>query len=94
MLGNSKTVLSMDERGYIKLVSDEITGKIIGAQIICARATDMISEIATAIAHGLTAKDLASVIRPHPTYAEGITETAEDIFGMAIHLAPGKGRKK
>jgi dihydrolipoamide dehydrogenase len=94
MLGNCKTVLSMDERGYIKIISDEITGKVIGAQLVCARATDMISEIATAIAHGLTARDLASVIRPHPTYAEGITETAEDIFGMAIHLAPRKGRNK
>lgn len=93
MLGNCKTVLSMDERGYIKLVSDEITGKIIGAQIICARATDMISEIAMAIAHGLTAKDLASVIRPHPTYSEGITETAEDIYGFATHLTPKKGKK-
>ncbi len=90
MSGNAKTVLSMDERSYVKVISDSATGKLLGAQIICARATDMIGEFATAIVNGLTAKDMASVIRPHPTYNEAVTEAVEDMEGMAIHLMPVK----
>lgn len=90
MLGNSKTVLSMGERGFIKVICDSETGHILGAQLLCDRATDMVSEFATAIVNKLTAKDLAAVIRPHPTYSEAITEAAEDVEGMAIHLIPKK----
>ncbi len=88
MLGNAKTQLSGGERGFIKVISDEATGKLLGAQLLCDRATDMVSEFATAIVNGLTARDLASVIRPHPTYSEAITEAVEDIDGMAVHLMP------
>jgi dihydrolipoamide dehydrogenase len=48
----------------------------------------MVSEFATAIVQELTVKDLAAVIRPHPTYSEAITEAVEDVEGMAIHLMP------
>jgi len=88
MLGNSKTLLSMGERGFIKLVCDADTGLLLGAQLLCDRATDMVGELALAISRKLTYKDLASVIRPHPTYEEAITEAAEDTEGMAIHLMP------
>lgn len=88
MLGNGKTLLSMGERGFIKVICDAQTDKIIGAQLLCDRATDMVSEFTTAIANQLRYQDLASVIRPHPTYNEAVTEALEDIEGMAIHLVP------
>jgi dihydrolipoamide dehydrogenase len=88
MLGNSKTLLSMGERGFIKLVCQADTGRILGAQLLCDRATDMIGELGLAISKKLTSKDLASIIRPHPTYEEAITEAADDIEGMAIHIMP------
>lgn len=88
MLGNSKTLLSMGERGFIKVVCDADTGRLLGAQLLCDRATDMVGEFATAIVNRLTYKDLASVIRPHPTYEEAVTEAVEDVDGMAIHLLP------
>jgi len=50
--------------------------------------TDIISELTCAIVNKLTAEELASAIRPHPTYVEGISEAVEDLFGMAIHMAP------
>jgi dihydrolipoamide dehydrogenase len=90
MLGNSKTILSMGERGFIKVISDAGTGRILGAQLLCDRATDMVSEFTTAIVNGLTTKDLAAAIHPHPTYSEAITEAVEDVEGMAIHLIPKK----
>lgn len=90
MLGNSKTILSRGERGFIKVICDSKTEKILGAQLLCDRATDMINDFTTAIVHGLTPKDLSEVIRPHPTYGEAITEALEDTLGMAIHLMPRK----
>lgn len=74
MSANGKSVLTRQERGFIKVVADEASHKILGAQMMCARATDMISEFGTAIANGLTLEQMASVVRPHPTFSEGITE--------------------
>lgn len=90
MLGNSKTILSMDDRGFIKIIIDSETDKVLGAQLICARATDMVGELATAIANGLTVEDLSSVIRPHPTYLEGVTEAIDDVYSKAIHMLPNR----
>ncbi|MDF2544747.1 MAG: hypothetical protein K0S47_4465 [Herbinix sp.] len=74
MLGNCKTILCGEERGFIKAIFDANSDVLIGAQLMCSRATDMVGEFATAIVNKLTSKDLASVIRPHPTYEESITE--------------------
>ncbi len=90
MLGNSKTLLSMGERGFVKLICDAKTGRLLGAQLLCDRATDMVGELALAISKKLTYKELSSIIRPHPTYEEAITEAADDIENMAIHLMPRK----
>ena len=64
---NGKSVLSGQERGFIRLVAREDNEKIVGAQLMCARATDMIGELALAISRGITAGELAGVIHPHPT---------------------------
>lgn len=77
---NGKSVLSMQERGFIKLVADSGTGRILGGQMMCARATDIIGEIGLAIAKGLTAGDLAEVIMAHPTFSEGIGEAAAEVL--------------
>ena len=73
---NGKSVLSLQERGFIKVVYLEDTHVIIGAQLMCARATDMVSEFAAAIRQGMTMEQMADVVRPHPTFSEMITEAA------------------
>lgn len=77
---NGKSLLSQQERGFIKLVAESETGRIIGAQLMCARATDMIGELGLAIGKGMTAKDLAAVIMAHPTFSEGVAEAAQDLL--------------
>ena len=74
MGSNGRTAISGGERGYIRVVSDRATGKILGAQMMCGRATDMISEFTQAISAGLTIQDMARVIRPHPTFSEAISD--------------------
>lgn len=86
--GNCKTMISGDERGYIKVILDVGTNRIIGSEIVCARATDMIGELALAITSGMKGEDIGRIIRAHPTYYEGITEAIEDISGSAIHMIP------
>jgi len=74
MGANGKSILSMQERGFIKVVADAKSHKVIGAQMMCARATDMISQFSQAIVSGLTIEDMSKTIYPHPTFSEGIGE--------------------
>jgi dihydrolipoamide dehydrogenase len=85
MGANARTMIEQGERGFIKLVFATDDNRLLGASLMCARATDLISEMALALAHGHTADDLLRAMRPHPTFSEGITEAAEGIFGEAIH---------
>jgi len=80
MRSNGKSIITSRQNGFIHLVFEEYSGTLVGAQIVCPRATDMISEMATAIANGLTAKQLRLAMRAHPTYSEGITEAIENYF--------------
>ena len=83
-----KTVIEGGERGFVKLVFDARSGVLLGAQLMCGRATDLIAGLTQAIDRGMTAEELASVIRPHPTFSEAVTEAAEDALGGAIHAMP------
>ena len=74
MMANGKSVLTIQERGFIKVVAEKKTEKILGAQIMCARATDIISQFTQAIVNEMTLSQMAQVIYPHPTFSEGIGE--------------------
>jgi dihydrolipoamide dehydrogenase len=88
MSANARTLIATDERCFIKLVFESETRRLIGAQLMCERATDMIGELATALANGLGDKELLRAVKAHPTFSEGIAEAAEDAFGGALHAAP------
>lgn len=90
MLANGKSMLSLQDRGFIKVVYDVDHDCLVGAQLMCARATDMVNELGTAIVNKLSRHQLAAVIRPHPTFGEAVTEAIEDLDGMAIHIAKKK----
>ena len=92
MSGNGKSIITREERGFVKLVLDAETEKVLGIQMMCARATDLISEWTNIIANGMTKSDLLKGIRPHPTYCEGLTEMLEAVDGKAIHVMPAKKR--
>lgn len=80
MFSNGKTVIVDGERGFIKIVADAETGVILGAQLMCERATDMLSQLTAAVVNGLTARQLLKVMRPHPTFEEGVGEALEDLL--------------
>ena len=74
MSANGKTVLSGAERGYIRVVFEKESGKLLGAQMMCERASDIISEFTQALSAGMTAGKMARAVRPHPTFSEAVTE--------------------
>ena len=81
MRDNGRSIITGEENGFIRLVFEAYTNTIVGAQMMCPRATDMIGEIATAIANGLTAEEMSFAMRAQPTYNEGIGAAIEDVMG-------------
>lgn len=88
MSGNGKSIIDMQDNGFIKVVVEEATDKILGIQMMCGRATDLISEYTMVIANGMTRAEVLKGMRPHPTYCEGISEALEAVEGKSIHSAP------
>ncbi len=87
---NGRSMVMNETTGLIKLVADRADGRVLGCQMMAARATDMIAEIAVAIGHGATIESLSAVIHPHPTVSEIIAEAAHDAEGLCVNAMPRK----
>ena len=74
-----------DPEGFVKVVSNEEDGLVLGAQIVGPDASNLISEVALAIEMGATVEDIAMTIHPHPTLPEAIMEASESAAGRPIH---------
>lgn len=90
MSANGKSLITKEERGFIKILAEKETDVIVGAQMMCARATDMIGELVTAVTNRMTVQQLLKGMRAHPTYNEGVQEALEEILGGAVHVMPKK----
>ena len=76
----------MDEtEGFVKILAHQDTDRILGVHIIGPRASDLISEAATVMSFGGTARDIALTCHAHPTLSEAIREAALDVHKEAIH---------
>ncbi|MFG6119131.1 dihydrolipoyl dehydrogenase [Thalassobacillus sp. B23F22_16] len=79
--------LSLNETdGFVKLVTRQDDGLVIGAQVAGANASDVIAELGLAIETGMTAEDLALTIHAHPSLGEISMEAAEVALGTPIHI--------
>ena len=72
--------------GFVKVLADAKSGKLLGAHIIGPRATDLIAEATLAIQNGLTLEQLDLTIHAHPTLPESFLEAALAAQGRAIHI--------
>src|SRR5215467_219544 len=73
--------------GLVKVVADK-DGYLLGVTIMGPRATDLIAEAALALNVGITAAELSHVVHAHPTLPEAVAESALDVDGRAVHVAP------
>jgi dihydrolipoamide dehydrogenase len=82
----------MDEtEGFVQIIADKGTDRVLGCSIVGAHATDIIGEVALAIKAGIKVKEIAEAVHAHPTLPELVMEAAEDAHGTAIHKI---GRKR
>lgn len=87
LMANGKAQAMGETEGFVKLIADKGTRKIIGGTIVGVHATDMLSTISNIIASGLTIDKAAHVIYAHPTTAESIHEALLNIDDRGIHFA-------
>jgi len=84
--GNGRSVSLNHPEGFVKIVAEEGTGLVLGAQIVGLEASNLIAELGLAIEMGATLEDLALTIHAHPTLGEIVMEAAELVMGHPIHI--------
>ncbi len=84
---NGKALAQGERDGFIKLIENKESGKLIGANIVGTHASDLLGEVTLAIENELSAEDIAETIHAHPTTAEVIHEAALDLAEESIHFA-------
>jgi len=86
MTANSRAKANLQTDGFVKVLTDDATDKVVGAHIIGADAGNMIAELALAVEKGLTAEDIAYTSHAHPTEMEAVREAALATEGRPIHM--------
>lgn len=86
MAANGRSVIMGDTGGWVKILADDRTGRILGVHILGARATDLIGEAAVAMQMHAKTEDLIHTIHAHPTVSEAIHEAALAVEHRAIHF--------
>lgn len=84
-VGNGKALIGGDYTGFIKVVSCNSTGKILGFSIIGTKATELIAEPTLAITKNMTINDIINTIHAHPTLSEVIGEVCLSAKGLNLH---------
>ena len=84
-MGNARALANHAADGFVKILADKETDRILGAHIIGPMAGDLIHEICVAMEFGAAAEDLARTCHAHPTYSEAVREAALACGDGAIH---------
>jgi len=82
--GRAKVNLTTD--GFVKILADAKTDRVLGVQLICADAGNMIAEAVLAMEFGASAEDIARTCHAHPTLPEAVKEAAMAVAKRAIHI--------
>ncbi|MFZ9595990.1 MAG: dihydrolipoyl dehydrogenase [Bdellovibrionia bacterium] len=83
---NGRALCVSEPEGFVKMIGDQKTGRLLGVHIVGAEASNLISEAALALEMGAHVEDLALTVHPHPTLPETLMEAAEATLGHAIHI--------
>jgi dihydrolipoamide dehydrogenase len=84
-MGNARAKAVFQADGFVKILADAATDRILGAHIIGPAAGDLIHEVCVAMEFGASAQDLALTCHAHPTYSEAVREAALACGDGAIH---------
>ncbi len=84
-MANSRAKAIDDVEGFVKILADEHTDKVLGAHIIGPHAGELIAEIGIAMEFGASSEDIARTCHAHPTFSEAVKEAALSVDKRAIH---------
>jgi len=86
MMANSRAKTNREPDGFVKVIADAETDRVLGAWIIASLAGTMIAQVAQAMEFGATSEDIAYTCHAHPTHSEAIKEAAMAVRGKPIHI--------
>ncbi len=86
MLANSRAKTNHEPDGFVKIIADAKTDKVLGVWCIASVAGTMIAQAAQAMEFGATSEDIAYTCHAHPTHSEAIKEAAMAVTGKPIHM--------
>jgi len=86
MLANSRAKTNHEPDGFVKVIADAKTDRVLGVWCIASVAGTMIAEAALGMEFGATSEDIAYTCHAHPTHSEAIKEAAMAVRGKAIHV--------
>ncbi|WP_425230702.1 dihydrolipoyl dehydrogenase [Sphingomonas sp.] len=86
MAGNSRAKTNHEPDGFVKIIADATTDRVLGVWAIASVAGTMIAQAAQAMEFGATSEDIAYTCHAHPTHSEAIKEAAMAVRGKAIHV--------
>ena len=84
-LANSRAKAINEPEGFVKILADAATDKVLGVHIIGPHAGEMIAEMAVAMEFGASSEDIARTCHAHPTFSEAVKEAALSVDKRAIH---------
>jgi len=86
MMANSRAKAINDTDGFVKIIADADSDKVLGVWIVAAPAGTMIAQAAQAMEFGASSEDIAYTCHAHPTHSEAIKEAAMAVTGKPIHM--------
>ena len=86
MLANSRAKTNHEPDGFVKVIADAKTDKVLGVWAIASVAGTMIAEACVAMEFGATSEDIAYTSHAHPTHSEAMKEAAMGVMGKPIHI--------
>ena len=86
MMANSRAKAINDTDGFVKVVADAKTDRVLGVHIVASVAGTMIAQAAQAMEFGATSEDIAYTCHAHPTHSEALKEAAMAVQGKPIHM--------
>ncbi|WP_299201489.1 dihydrolipoyl dehydrogenase [uncultured Amphritea sp.] len=89
---SGRAMAADDTDGFVKMIADEATDRILGVHMVGGIASELIAQAAIAMEFGSTAEDLQLTVFAHPTVSEAVHEAALAVDGHAIHMANRKKR--
>ena len=84
-MANSRAKAIDEAEGFVKILADSSTDKVLGVHIIGPHAGEIIAEVAVAMEFGASSEDIARTCHAHPTFSEAVKEAALSVDKRAIH---------